>query len=81
MLDLKKPEGLAAFLQLAAKADVMVENFRPDVNTKLGIDYDSLRQINLRLAYGNISGFFGRDGPYHKRPRFDQIAQGIGRLV
>ncbi len=68
VLDLKNPEGLAAFLQLAAKADATVENFRPDVKTKLGIDYDSLRQINPHLAYGSISGFFGQDGPYHKRP-------------
>lgn len=79
-LDLKKPEGLAAFLRLAAKADVVVENFRPDVKTKLGIDYDSLRRINPRLVYGSISGF-GQDGPYHKRPGFDQIAQGMGGLM
>ena len=79
-LDLKKPEGLTAFLRLAAKADVVVENFRPDVKTKLGIDYDSLRRINPRLIYGSISGF-GQDGPYHKRPGFDQIAQGMGGLM
>ncbi|MGB3506815.1 MAG: CoA transferase [Xanthobacteraceae bacterium] len=79
-LDLKKPEGLAAFLRLAANADVLVENFRPDVKTKLGIDYDSLRRINPRLVYGSISGF-GQDGPYHKRPGFDQIAQGMGGLM
>ena len=79
-LDLKKPEGLAAFLRLTAKADVVVENFRPDVKTKLGIDYESLRRINPRLIYGSISGF-GQDGPYHKRPGFDQIAQGMGGLM
>ena len=79
-LDLKKPEGLAVFLRLAAKADVVVENFRPDVKTKLGIDYDSLHRINPRLVYGSISGF-GQDGPYHKRPGFDQIAQGMGGLM
>jgi formyl-CoA transferase len=79
-LDLKKPEGHAAFLRLAAKADVVVENFRPDVKTKLGIDYDSLRRINPRLVYGSISGF-GQDGPYYKRPGFDQIAQGMGGLM
>jgi formyl-CoA transferase len=79
-LDLKKPEGLAAFLRLAAKSDVVVENFRPDVKTKLGIDYASLHQINPRLVYGSISGF-GQDGPYHKRPGFDQIAQGMGGLM
>lgn len=79
-LDLKKPEGLAAFLRLAAKADVVVENFRPDVKARLGIDYDSLRRINPRIVYGSISGF-GQDGPYHKRPGFDQIAQGMGGLM
>ena len=79
-LDLKKPEGLAAFLRLAVKADVVVENFRPDVKTKLGIDYHSLRRINPRLVYGSISGF-GQDGPYHRRPGFDQIAQGMGGLM
>jgi len=79
-LDLKKPEGLATFLRLTAKADVVIENFRPDVKTKLGIDYDSLRRINPRLVYGSISGF-GQDGPYHKRPGFDQIAQGMGGLM
>jgi crotonobetainyl-CoA:carnitine CoA-transferase CaiB-like acyl-CoA transferase len=59
---------------------VVVENFRPDVKAKLGIDYDSLRKVNPRLVYGSISGF-GEDGPYHKRPGFDQIAQGMGGLM
>jgi formyl-CoA transferase len=79
-LDLKKPEGLGAFLKLAVKADVVVENFRPDVKARLGIDYDSLRRINPRIVYGSISGF-GQDGPYHTRPGFDQIAQGMGGLM
>lgn len=79
-LDLKKSEGLATFLRLVAKADVVVENFRPDVKARLGIDYDSLRRINPRIVYGSISGF-GQDGPYHKRPGFDQIAQGMGGLM
>ena len=79
-LNLKDPKGLAVFKRLAEKADVVVENFRPDVKTKLGIDYESLRQINPRLVYGSISGF-GQDGPYHKRPGFDQIAQGMGGLM
>ena len=68
------------FLRLAAKADVVVENFRPDVKAQLGIDYDSVRKINPRIVYGSISGF-GQDGPYHKRPGFDQIAQGMGGLM
>src|SRR4029077_7158065 len=79
-LNLKDPKGLDVFKRLAAKADVVVENFRPDVKAKLGIDYDSLRKVNPRLVYGSISGF-GEDGPYHKRPGFDQIAQGMGGLM
>ena len=79
-LDLKSPQGLAAFKRMVEKADVVVENFRPDVKAKLGIDYESLRQINPRIVYGSISGF-GQDGPYHKRPGFDQIAQGMGGLM
>ena len=79
-LNLKDPQGLAVFKRLAAKADVVVENFRPDVKTRLGIDYESLRAINPGIVYGSISGF-GQDGPYHKRPGFDQIAQGMGGLM
>ena len=79
-LNLKDPAGLEVFRRLAAQADVVVENFRPDVKTRLGIDYESLRQINPRIVYGSISGF-GQDGPYHQRPGFDQIAQGMGGLM
>lgn len=79
-LNLKDARGLAVFKRLAARADVVVENFRPDVKKKLGIDYESLREINPRIVYGSISGF-GQDGPYHKRPGFDQIAQGMGGLM
>jgi crotonobetainyl-CoA:carnitine CoA-transferase CaiB-like acyl-CoA transferase len=79
-LNLKNPEGLAVFQRLAKKADVIVENFRPDVKAKLGVDYESVRKINPRIVYGSISGF-GQDGPYHKRPGFDQIAQGMGGLM
>ena len=79
-LNLKDPRGLEAFKRLAEQADVVVENFRPDVKAKLGIDYESLRQINPAIVYGSISGF-GQDGPYHKRPGFDQIAQGMGGLM
>src|SRR3981081_380664 len=79
-LNLKDPKGLEVFRRLAKKADVIVENFRPDVKTKLGIDYESVRKINPRIVYGSISGF-GQDGPYHKRPGFDQIAQGMGGLM
>lgn len=79
-LNLKDERGLAVFKRLAAKADVVVENFRPDVKKKLGIDYESLDRINPGIVYGSISGF-GQDGPYHKRPGFDQIAQGMGGLM
>jgi crotonobetainyl-CoA:carnitine CoA-transferase CaiB-like acyl-CoA transferase len=79
-LNLKKPEGLEVFRRLVEKADVVVENFRPDVKAKLGVDYESVRKINPRIVYGSISGF-GQDGPYHKRPGFDQIAQGMGGLM
>src|SRR5260370_14364000 len=76
-LNLKGPRGLDVFKRLASKADVVVENFRPDVKAKLGIHYESLRRINPRIVYGSISGF-GQDGPYHKPPGFDQSAQGMG---
>ena len=79
-LNLKAPEGLKLFKRLVEKADVVVENYRPDVKHRLGVDYESLRDINPRLVYGSISGF-GQDGPYHGRPGFDQIAQGMGGLM
>jgi len=79
-LDLKAAAGAAAFGRLAAKADVVVENFRPDVKTRLGIDYSALSKTNPRLIYASISGF-GQDGPYRERPGVDQIAQGLGGLM
>jgi crotonobetainyl-CoA:carnitine CoA-transferase CaiB-like acyl-CoA transferase len=79
-LNLKEPEGLAVFRKLAATADVIVENYRPDVKTRLGIDYETLSADNPGLVYASISGF-GQDGPYAKRPGFDQIAQGMGGLM
>jgi formyl-CoA transferase len=79
-LNLKAPEGLEVFKRLVVKADVVVENYRPDVKARLGVDYEALRQINPGLVYGSISGF-GQDGPYLKRPGFDQIAQGMGGLM
>jgi crotonobetainyl-CoA:carnitine CoA-transferase CaiB-like acyl-CoA transferase len=66
-LDLKQAEGRAIFHRLAETADVVVENYRPDVKHRLGIDYETLRAINKRLVYGSISGF-GQDGPYRERP-------------
>ena len=79
-LNLKLPEGREIFGRLARKADVVVENYRPDVKFRLGIDYESLKAINPRIILASISGF-GQDGPYHKRPGFDQIAQGMGGLM
>src|ERR1700758_3364247 len=79
-LNLKTPEGLAAFKRVVKKADVVVENFRPDVKKRLGIDYKTLAKINPLLVYASISGF-GQTGPYANRPGFDQIAQGMGGLM
>jgi len=79
-LDLKSPQGRAAFLRMVEKADVVVENFRPDVKNRLGINYDALRKVNKRIVLASISGF-GQDGPYRERPGVDQIAQGMGGLM
>jgi formyl-CoA transferase len=79
-LNLRDPEGVAIFKRLAQDADIVVENYRPGVKKRLGIDYDSLRPINPRLIYGSISGF-GQSGPYRDRPGVDQIAQGMGGLM
>ncbi|MEM8950333.1 MAG: CoA transferase [Pseudomonadota bacterium] len=79
-LNLKDPAGLDVFMRLVETADVVVENFRPDVKERLGIDYESLKKINPRIILASISGF-GQDGPYAKRPGFDQIAQGMGGLM
>ena len=79
-LNLKEPEGVAILKRLVATADVVVENFRPDVKHRLGIDYAALSAVNPRLVYASISGF-GQDGPYADRPGFDQIAQGMGGLM
>ncbi len=79
-LNLKSDEGRSVFLRLVEKADVVIENFRPDVKHRLKIDYDTLSEINPRLVYGSISGF-GQEGPYSGRPGLDQIAQGMGGLM
>jgi CoA:oxalate CoA-transferase len=79
-LDLKSPEGREIFFQLVKKADVVVENFRPGVMRNLGLDYESLRKVNPGVVYCGISGF-GKDGPYHLRPAFDFIAQGISGFM
>src|SRR5215510_8295404 len=79
-LNLRDPEGVAIFKELVKKADIVVENYRPDVKRRLGIDYEDLKAINPRLIYGSISGF-GQTGPYRDRPGVDQIAQGLGGLM
>jgi crotonobetainyl-CoA:carnitine CoA-transferase CaiB-like acyl-CoA transferase len=79
-LNLKEPDGIAIFKRMVETADVVIENYRPDVKFRLGIDYESVRSINKRIVYGSISGF-GEDGPYRERPGFDQIAQGMGGLM
>jgi crotonobetainyl-CoA:carnitine CoA-transferase CaiB-like acyl-CoA transferase len=79
-LNLKTPEGVAILKKLAETADVLVENYRPDVKKRLGIDYETLRQLNPRLVYVSLSGF-GQTGPYANRPGFDQVAQGMGGLM
>ena len=79
-LNLKLPEARAVFERLVKTADVVVENYRPDVKFRLGIDYESLEKINPRIILASISGF-GQDGPYRDRPGFDQIAQGMSGLM
>lgn len=79
-LNLKADEGRAIFMKLVEHADVVVENFRPDVKVRLGIAYETLKRVNPRIILASISGF-GQDGPYGKRPGFDQIAQGMGGLM
>jgi len=79
-LNLKDKEGVAIFMKLARTADVVVENYRPDVKFRLGIDYESLKKVNPRIILASISGF-GQDGPYRDRPGFDQIAQGMGGFM
>jgi crotonobetainyl-CoA:carnitine CoA-transferase CaiB-like acyl-CoA transferase len=79
-LNLKHAEGVAAFKRLVAKADVVLENFRPQVKKRLGVDYEALSAVNPRLVYASISGF-GQAGPYSSRPGFDQIAQGMSGLM
>ncbi|MAZ98420.1 MAG: CoA transferase [Rhodospirillaceae bacterium] len=79
-LNLKSKKGVSLLKRLVKTADVIVENYRPDVKQRLGIDYEALSKENPRLVYASISGF-GQDGPYSKRPGFDQIAQGMGGVM
>ena len=79
-LDLKAPGAKEVLHRLVRSADVVVENYRPDVKARLGIDYDSLAAINPRIILASISGF-GQEGPYKTRPGFDQIAQGMSGMM
>lgn len=80
VLNLKDPRGLSILKQLVKNADVLVENYRPNVKKRLGLAYEDLRPLNPRLVYASISGF-GQTGPYQDRPGYDQIAQGMGGLM
>ena len=79
-LNLKLPAAREVLERLVKTADVVVENYRPDVKQRLGIDYESLARINPRIILASISGF-GQDGPYRDRPGFDQIAQGMSGIM
>jgi len=79
-LNLKHPKGRQIFLQMVDKADVVVENFRPDVKDRLNIAYEDLAEVNPRIILASISGY-GQSGPYRLRGGFDQIAQGMGGLM
>ncbi len=79
-LDLKNPKAKQIFYRLVKTADIVVENFRPDVKFRLGIDYETLKAINPRIILASISGF-GQDGPYVARPMFDQISQGMSGIM
>jgi len=79
-LNLKSIEGAKIFQQLVRNSDIVIENFRPQVKYKLGLDYDTLCDINPAIILASISGF-GQDGPYKDRPGFDQVAQGMSGLM
>jgi crotonobetainyl-CoA:carnitine CoA-transferase CaiB-like acyl-CoA transferase len=79
-LNLKTDEGREILMRLAEEADVIVENMRPGVTKRLGVDYESVRKRNPRIVYGSISGF-GQYGPYTSRPSIDQIAQGMSGIM
>jgi crotonobetainyl-CoA:carnitine CoA-transferase CaiB-like acyl-CoA transferase len=79
-LNLKTPEGKEVFRRLVKTADVLVENFRPDVMKRLGLGYKELSTINPRLIYCAISGF-GQTGPDAMKPAYDQIIQGLSGVM
>ena len=77
VLDLKHPDGLAAFYRMVRQADVVMENYRPGVADRLGVGYEKLRELNPRLIYCSVSGY-GQTGPYTQKPAFDPLLQAIG---
>ncbi|MEX0974016.1 MAG: CaiB/BaiF CoA-transferase family protein [Bacillota bacterium] len=79
-LNLKSPEGLEAALKLAARADIVLENYRPGTMKRLGLGYEALREINPRLIYASVSGF-GQDGPWKDKPAYDIIVQGLSGMM
>ena len=79
-LNVKAEQGRQILYRLVRSADVLVENYRPDVKARLGIDYETLAALNRRIIVASISGF-GQEGPYRQRPGFDQIAQGMCGLM
>ena len=79
-MNLKNRDDCAVFEKLVAKADVLVENYRPGTMEKLGYGWDKLRQLNPRLVYSAISGF-GNTGPYRERAAYDMVVQGMGGIM
>jgi len=79
-LDLKNQRGQEILKELIKSADVLVENFRPGTMEKLGLGYNTLKEINPKLIYASCSGF-GQTGPYSKKPAYDLIVQGLGGMM
>jgi len=79
-VDFKKPGGKAVFRKLVKSAEVVVENFRPGVMKRLGLDFEALKEENPRLIYCAISGF-GQAGPLRDLPAYDQIIQGMSGMM
>jgi len=80
VVDLKAPDGAGVVRRLASQADIMVENYRPGVMARFGLDYASLRTQNLGLIYASISGY-GQTGPSRGKGGFDLIAQGVSGIM
>jgi crotonobetainyl-CoA:carnitine CoA-transferase CaiB-like acyl-CoA transferase len=79
-VDLKAPGGKDIVMKLAERSDIVIENFRPGVVKKLGLDYDSLKKVNPSIIYASMSGF-GQTGPYGRKGGFDIIAQGLSGIM